>query len=288
MFAAYLPFDFDFDFDPDLFHYPKETTAVTCPRHDFHIHTKYLGCANETMEVSEIIKVCEQLGVTTLAITDHLNTLDKLPLHAPIKTDIQDLDTEIEVYFGVELNFLGYDQGFAFSREIVEEYGFQLAIGGIHAAYLDEYDLKKIVDIQHKHHLKTCADPLVDALVHPYWFGKGEFDRKGWPWFDSMAAVPEAYARELAQASKDTGTAIEINACANLKNRAYGEAYQKGYFDYLSILADEGATFCVGSDAHDIGRLEAITAAWDMVERLGLTEDRIWRPEGEPAAGGKP
>ena len=36
-------------------------------RFDLHIHTKYLGCANETMEVEAIVRECEHLGVECIA-----------------------------------------------------------------------------------------------------------------------------------------------------------------------------------------------------------------------------
>lgn len=258
------------------------------PRCDFHIHTKYLGCANGTMELPAIVQECERLGVTQLGITDHLNSLDKLELHLPIRRDIDALDARAEVYFGVELNFTAVDGGFPFSPEIKEEYGFQFAVGGIHSAYLESYDLKKLVDIQHRHHLRTCQDPLVDVLVHPYWFSKGEFDRNGWPWFDSLASVPERYARELGQAAKETGTAIEINAHANLENPMFSNRYVNEYIAFLSIIAEEGACFALGSDAHAINRLEGIRSAWRVAEEIGLTADRIWRPNGPPRAGGAP
>lgn len=258
------------------------------PRFDFHIHTKYLGCANATMEVAAILQECQRLGVTRLGIADHLNTLDKLPLHVPIRKDIEALSPDIDVYFGVELNFTAADGEFAFSPEIKEEYGFQFAIGGIHGTYADTHDLNKIVDIQHRHHLKTCRDPLVDVLVHPYWFGKGEFDRKGWPWFDSMQCVPESYARELGQVASETGTAIEINACANLENPSYSDRYVKEYVAFLSVIAEEGACFSFGSDAHDIGRLKGVAAAWRVAADLGLTADRIWCPKCAPMVSGKP
>jgi histidinol phosphatase-like PHP family hydrolase len=256
------------------------------PRCDFHIHTKYLGCANGTMEIPAIAREAERLGVKVLGITDHLNSLDKLELHGPIRKDIEELDTSISVYFGVELNFLGADGDFAYSAEVKEQYGFQFAIGGIHGTYLEEYDLKKIVEVQHRHHLKTCRDPLVDVLVHPYWFGKGEFDKKGWPWFDSLQAVPESYARELGQTAKETGTAIEINACANLENPAYSDRYVQEYIAFLAVVAEEGACFSLGSDAHDIGRLKNIQTAWQVAQQLRLTADRIWMPQGRPMKGG--
>lgn len=248
------------------------------PRCDFHIHTKYLGCANATMEITAIVKECERLGVRSLGITDHLNAFEKLELHVPIKKDIDALNTDVAVFFGVELNFLSADGGFAFSEAIKEQYGFQFAIAGIHSTYLDTYDLKKIVDVQHRHHLKTCRDPLVDVLVHPYWFSKNEFDRKGWPWFDSLKTVPESYARELGQTAKATGTAIEINAYSNLVSSSHSDLYVKEYIEFLSIVAEEGACFALGSDAHDIGQLKDIQAAWQVAKQLSLTADRIWVP----------
>ena len=213
---------------------------MTVPHLDFHIHTKYLKCANETMEVAAIVRECERLGVTALGITDHLNTLDKLPLHRPIREDIEALETTLPVYFGVELNYTGRDAGFAYSEAVRDELGFQFAIGGIHSTYLERHDVQEIVEIQHRHHLKTCADPLVSVLVHPYWFGRGEFDKKGWPWFDRMSVVPAAFARELGQAARDSGTAIEINGCANLDNKNYDARYVAEYREFLATVAAEG------------------------------------------------
>ncbi len=253
--------------------------------YDFHIHTKYLKCANMTMEISDILRECDRLGVTRLGITDHLNTLENLNLHQLIRTDLESCDTNLAVFFGVELNFLAPDGNFAFSEEVKDEYGFQFATGGIHATYCDVYDLQKIVDTQHRHHLRVCHDPLVDVLVHPYWFGKGEFDNKNWPWFDSMQAVPESYACELGQTAKETGTAVEINACANLTNPAYSDRYVEEYLEFLSAVAEEGALFSLGSDAHDIGRLADIQAAWKVAEKVGLTPDRIWHPQVKPIVG---
>ena len=260
---------------------------MSATRCDYHIHTKYLRCANETMEVAAIVEECRRLGVTSLAITDHLNTVDKLPLHFDIKRDIAALSTDLAVYFGVELNFLGPDGEFAFNAAIKEEAGFQFAIGGIHRIYTEVYDWDKIIEIQHRHHLKTCVNPLVDVLVHPYWFPKGEFERKNFPWFDSMKEIPEKYTRELGQVARETGTAIEINATANLDSPNHSEQYFKEYVDYLSILAEEGASFVTGSDAHDISRLKAVTIAWDVAEQLKIPPERIWTPKGKPMKAGR-
>jgi len=252
------------------------------PRFDFHTHTAYLKCANGTMTISAILAECARVGVTRLGITDHLNTLDKLPLHECIRRDLEGTQCPMDVYFGVELNYLSRDGFFAFNAETKEKAGFQFAIGGIHATYIEQYDLRQIVDIQHRHHLKTCQDPLVDVLVHPYWFARSEFSKRGWPWFDSIKAVPESYARELGQVARETGTAIEINVEANLCNGANPPRYAEEYGDYLAAVAAEGCLFSVGSDAHDIRHLAHIEAAWNMVARLGLAPERIWAPSDKP------
>jgi histidinol phosphatase-like PHP family hydrolase len=102
-----------------------------------------------------------------------------------------------------------------------------------------------------------------------------------------MAVVPQRYARELGQASRETGTAIEINGKANLRNPVFSERYVREYQEFLSILAQEGALLSCGSDAHDIGHLAAIGATWQMVEDLDLPPERIWRPRRPPIRGGQ-
>lgn len=255
------------------------------PRCDFHIHTKYLKCANETMDVPAIVKECERLGVTRIGFTDHLNSLEFLERHRSIREDIEKLETDAAVYFGVEVNYLGLDGEFPFSEEIKEEYGFQFVIGGIHSTYLETYDQKKLVDIQHRHHLKTCRDPLVDVLVHPYWFGKKQFDTNNWPWFDSMKPVPESYARELGQTARETGTAIEINSTAILVNPNLPASFIEEYMTFLSVITEQGADFSLGSDAHDIGKLKEIEKAWAVAEQLNLPHKRIWTPSVTPMKG---
>ena len=255
---------------------------MNCPKFDFHIHTAYLGCANETMQVDAIAEQCIALGVTAIGITDHLNSLEKLPPHLNIRHDIESLQPGIEVYFGVELNFLECDGGFAFSEAIKKETGFQFVIGGIHSTYLEQYDVKKAVDIQHRHHLKACRDPLVDVLVHPYWFPRREIEKEGLSINETIKAVPESYARELGQVARETGTAIEINAMANLNTFRYDEEYIQRYIDYLRIVAEEGPQFSTASDAHDIKHLASVAGTWKVVEELELAENQIWHPPGEP------
>jgi len=42
---------------------------MSVPRCDFHVHTKYLRCANETMEIQAILDELERLGATAMGMT---------------------------------------------------------------------------------------------------------------------------------------------------------------------------------------------------------------------------
>lgn len=252
---------------------------------DLHIHTHYLGCANETMTVPAIVERLRRHGVRKFAITDHLNTRERLADHQPIKADLEALpeaESSMEAYFGVELNFLSCDGEFAYDEGIRDEMGFQFAIGGIHSTYIDEYDLMKLVDIQHRHHLRTCHDPLVDVVVHPWWFSKGEFDSKGFPWFDDLSVVPEDLTREFGRVAAETGTAIEINAAAIFICPHYSDRFKEQYVDYLALLREQGPKFTIGSDAHDAAHFDGLPATVDAARRAGITDDMIWTPDCEP------
>ena len=254
------------------------------PKFDFHIHTSISACANDDMMLKAIVSGCEKVGLEKIGMTDHLNSAEQIEKNAALIAEIEASRTDIEIYFGAEVGFSHNMRDHPLSQEQKEEHGFQYAIGTHHSTYLKEYDLAKLIDAQHRHHLATCANPAMDVLGHPYRFLRPEFHQKNWPWFDSVSVVPEKLTRELGQTAKETGTAIEINSTSNLVNKFNPNSYFEGYVHYVSILADEGVTFALGSDAHELHEFRTIKLVWEVVDRLGITDDRIWRPDCEPAS----
>ena len=264
--------------------------------YDYHIHTQHLKCADETMRVEAIVRRAEALGLTSIGITDHLNRPEQLAQHRKIREELETLRPNIEVYFGVELNFYNTTGKFPYSAEARDVLGFEFAIGGVHGTYVKEDDgsarpaqvRATIVALQHAHHLLTCNDPLVDVLVHPWWFARGEFEKKGLEWFDGMGDIPEGLHRELARTARETGTAIELNAAAIFLNPHYSDRFKEDYGRYVGLLAEEGVTFAIASDAHTISRLGATRVVEDLLEELGIAEEQVWRPASAPTVvGGK-
>jgi len=244
---------------------------------DFHIHTDYIGCADDTMRINDIVRVCEELGMEQIAITDHLNTLDQVDTHRKIKDDLLKLNTTLTVYFGAELNFNRQNGEFAATPEIQREVGFQFFIGGIHSAYGTDRSPDTILRTQHEHHLRTCHDPLVSVLVHPYWFGASEYSKM--PWLTDLSLLPAEWVHELGETAATTDTAIEINAAAILCNKQYPESFQRAYFDFLNTLKTHGVRFSLATDAHNIGQLEWIRAVEKAVNELEIPEEQVWYPD---------
>jgi histidinol phosphatase-like PHP family hydrolase len=253
------------------------------PKTDFHIHTELSACAARDMTLAAVIEGVEAAGVAAIGIADHLNAREHAERNALVRKEIEQLDTPVEVYLGAEVGF-AYKLGrHPLTGEDKARLGYQFAVGSHHSTYLKEYDLDRIVRRQHEYHLATCADPVIDVLGHPWRFLYESFQRAGWPWIDTMKCVPESMTRELARAAIESGTAIEINTTSNLCMKFQPESYFEEYVDYVAILAEEGVTFSLGSDAHELHEFETIHLAWEVVDRLQIGDERIWRPIGPPA-----
>jgi histidinol phosphatase-like PHP family hydrolase len=256
--------------------------------YDFHIHTTYLKCANETMTVPALMARSEELGIKTLAITDHLNAPEYLDQHFRIKEDLAALDSPLEIFFGVEVNVRDKDTGeVTISPQEVDEAGFTVVIGGVHGSYHDTPDIRSIVDLQHRLMLQVIANPLIDVLVHPWWFNGNELAPDGsMGWFTDMSQIPEDYTRELAEAAVAHNTAIEANGAAIWTNDGYTDEFKEQYTDYMVALSAAGAKISLGSDAHNIGHLDGVHQVADLLASRGIVGDKLWRPDPALAFSG--
>lgn len=249
--------------------------------YDFHIHTTYLKCANETMTIPAILSRCEGLGLKTIAITDHLNAPEFLPRHELIKQDLIATPSSLEIFFGVEVTIKDKDTGaVTIDEEQLTQGGFEVVIGGPHSSYMDKPDKEAIIDLQHRLMMGVIENPLVDVLVHPWWMGAGEF-REGGPmqWLTDMGQIPDWHAKEIGKAAVANNTAVEANWSAFFTEGQYGPAFKESYPHYLAEIAAQGAKISIATDAHDINKLDGIHPLMEILEGVGIGEDKLWRPE---------
>ena len=245
-------------------------------RLDYHIHTEHLGCADKTMKIEKIADYCQELGVEEIAITDHLNKREEVDLHRKVKNEILQLDHELKIYFGAELNFIEEFGDFAADKDIKEEIGFQFFIGGIHSAYGTDREPMEILKTQHLHHLETCKNELVKVLVHPYWFSAGTLEKM--PWLTDLKKLPEKWVEELAQTAIKTDTVIEINYHAIFSNDNYKDSFKRSYKDFICQLKKYGVKFAMATDAHNIEHLKEVKLIEELFDELNIPEAQIWSP----------
>lgn len=248
---------------------------------DCHIHTFYQRCGNETLSVPNIIRRAEALGLRKIAITDHLRyNKDKLEAFHYIKSDIDAVETDIEVFFGVELDYMECDGDFFYSREIHEDIGFEVVIGGIHQDYTDSQDISEVTEIQHRHFMKTLNNPLLDVLVHPFWFNKGAVEKRAPEFWEKLiVSVPDEMITEMAEASAENRCAIEVNSHAVFWHSGYTDKFKHGYVEFLNRLKEKGALFATGSDAHDINYIGHSYYAEGILHGLNVPKSQIWWPQ---------
>ncbi|HCU38065.1 MAG TPA: hypothetical protein DGT21_22320 [Armatimonadetes bacterium] len=249
--------------------------------YDFHIHTTHLKCANETMTVPALVERCESLGLEAIAITDHLDAPQFMPKHDLIEADLAQIDSPLRIYFGVEVNVIDADTGaVSIDEEQLAYGGFDPVIGGPHSSYHTTRDRESIIDLQHRLMLAVLANPLVEVLVHPWWFGGGEFAPGGpMEWFTSMEQIPDWHTRELADAALKHKKAIEANYSAIFGAPQYSESFRESYAAYLAEIARRGVRISVGSDAHDINSLDGVHPMMEVLEGVGITREQLWTPE---------
>ncbi len=251
---------------------------------DYHIHTYYQRCGNETLTVPNIIRKLDECGLTSIAITDHLNHLGQLETFRFIKADIAALDTPLEVFFGVELNYQACDGEFAYDAAIHEEYGFEVVIGGIHSTYTDSQDMREVLDIQHRHFMRTLENPLLDVLVHPFWFGRNEVNQRAPEWWEELIeTIPDDYVNAWARASAQNRCAIELNVAAIFYYDAMSARFRDNYVALVDRLQRAGALFSVGSDAHDLSQLGRTDYAEGLLDGLRIPASQVWRPRARTA-----
>lgn len=224
---------------------------------DCHTHTKYSGHGAGSVE--EVVSAASRLGMSTVALTEHLTLPDGLdPEYGASMSEHEALlyrdeveaacrdHPEIEVIYGTEADWLGGET--AFLREHLD--GFEYILGSVH--FLDGWGFddpgqidgwqERSVDAVWESYFDTwiaaCASDLpFSCMSHPDLVKKFGF----YPSFD----VRELYEM-AARAAADHGRMIEVNTAGLSKPVA--ELYPADRF--LKAFCEAGVDCTIGSDAH--------------------------------------
>lgn len=238
---------------------------------DYHTHSVYSGDAKGT--IIENVEAAKKKGLRELAITDHgpkhIGYGVKKKNIKKIRKEIDELNrvnTDIEVKFGLEANIIGTDGKIDVDEEIRKELDILLA--GFHFGSIPDkliegtkvqiYNVLSplLPSVERKSraiNTKSVVEALnkydIDILTHPG--AKASIDTK-----------------EVARAATQNDTALEINS-------SHGHLT----VEYIKVAMKEGAKFVINSDAHtpeDIGNVEK---GINRAIQAGLSVERIINAE---------
>ncbi|MBU6418522.1 MAG: histidinol-phosphatase [Proteobacteria bacterium] len=259
---------------------------------DSHSHTFYSKHAVGT--VDELVRASIAAGVKILTVTDHApfpvdseNRLLEEELEhyfADIELARQEYKGQIRILRGLEFDYMpGVD---AYNRDLLARYELDFAIGSIHYVELEGEPMAKVWELPrlsasafldryfaNLHALLECG--LFDAVGHADTLLRGVAEdallRRMEPLLPLFARNGVAYelnASGIRKSSLVPGSTREIHGVWNYPSRIL-----------LSQLIAHGATFTIGSDAHDpLDAGSGISALVDELQPLGL--ERISYFEG--------
>lgn len=256
---------------------------------DYHIHTHYVGCANETMTIPAILARCRELGRTSIAITDHRDSDERREQNKLIRDELEQTDPgDLEVFFGCEVNIQSLDCELVIDEKQKREEGFELVVGGVHSTWFGdgEATVMQIIERQNDLMCKAAANPVIDVLVHPWWFPRSQFESQLGARFASMSMVPDELTCRLAEICIENDTAVELNTSAVFTYELTSDEFKKSYEAYMARFVELGCDIALATDAHGIGKLESVMIGERVIEEIGIPESQVWRPKGPATVTG--
>lgn len=281
---------------------------------DWHIHSRN-SCDEARLTVSDLVREAEEKGIRDFGLTDHVHTPYNLPDLARSRAEFLAATPSPRFHFGVEVSCVsqweigeiaggrhenpvygvrsggqaGCALAIGITAEDLVEYRIEYVVAGTHWPLYVPMERQAIIRDYHRQNMFLATHPLVDIVAHPWWWMGYWMDKDGnypaEPWFDDFRVIPRSMHNEFAAAAVESGTAVEINAGANLLNPNYPESFAPRYLEYLAELQSQGVRLSIGSDCHDAHYTADFEKIGRMLESAGIAED-IWCLAPRTSGGG--
>lgn len=250
-------------------------------KYDFHVHTELCGHApGQTIE--KILKSADRLGLETIAITEHISSIEDMQNIDIIYSETQRHHSRCRVIIGAEVDV---DRGHFDGRLVLDKrLGLDYIIGSIHylpgTDILPHCDLTRPISAEETFIrwrptlLGLVSSSIIDTLGHPGIMIANALDDK---YFSRQ--VLEVF-NEAAIISAKNGIAWELN---NLSGAKLPEAHRQQYYQVIQLAVDAGVRLIYGSDAHspeNIGNLNFVSEILSkLVGAKGIENHLIPNPQ---------
>lgn len=263
---------------------------------DYHCHTGHFLCAEKEMISRNILPIIRAQGTKVLGLTEHIypyepsksNNWDFIKVFKDIRHDF--LSEDISIIVGAEICIEGRSGRLSVQDEaILDIVKPDYVLGGSFHVWLDWVDSEfygdwdKFLVMQHESMINACANPLCDAIAHPWTMPLEAYKQFALPPLDDYSKIPIRMVEELGQVAYENRCGIEINS--NLLNPKRFEntlglwdQILKSFKEFILCLLEKGAKIYFGSDSH---KLEDLSGPKMLYDQLGidLKESNIWKPE---------
>ncbi|MHB0876275.1 MAG: PHP domain-containing protein [Anaerolineae bacterium] len=248
---------------------------INAPNCDLHTHTAY---SDGRGSVEENVRAAEAAGLAAIAISDHLfgRGDEDHSVRQQLRRRAVDLQqaaawAETRVIAAVEGTVLSPRGDVSYDQDDLAGIDLALVDTGYRTAGL-AFDppagrtrqLGAMLGL----YGRLASHPLVDVLAHPFTFGRFGLDI-------TLADLPTGDLRDLGSALAGSGVAFELNNGVwwwwpQLQPQQTAEAYAR----IVAAVADGGARFTVGSDAHCNTGVGNVGWALRVAQLAGIADDR--------------
>ncbi len=234
--------------------------------YDLHIHTAYCGHA-APMTVEVICARAEALGLSTIAITDHIFTPADHAKIVQIREDVARHGPKIKVFVGAEVDV---DYSYTDGRFVTDDFiGLDYVIAGFHYVptvgnYPHGPQENSLGDETFMEYWRTSllgivSNPNVDTLAHPGRLLASAVDLD--VFFDDAMNVFE----EAAAISAQNNIAWEMN---ELTGYRIAGCWQEQWWRIYRVALDVGVKLVYGSDAHTPDAIGAHSFVEGLLQKL--------------------
>jgi histidinol phosphatase-like PHP family hydrolase len=243
--------------------------------YDLHIHTEYCGHA-PGMTVEAIVRRAEALGLSAIAITDHIFSHDDHAVIQKIRQEVDAYEPALKVYVGAEVDV---DYEYTDGRFVTDTFeGLDYVIAGFHYVptvghypwtrqdrRLDEETFLKVWESSL---LGIVSTPGVHTLAHPGRMLAACMD------LDVHFEHGLCVLQKAAELSAKNAIAWELNELTGHRLDAY---WQEQWYRIYEIALDAGAKIVFGSDSHTPDSMGKSVFAEKVLEKL--PKNCLARPE---------
>lgn len=235
-----------------MFFHEKTYDIDELARYNLHIHTRFSRCAKPEMLAVDIVKKADECGLEMIALTDH-NYIFKKNAVAQQRFDIirelEGLEHNVKVLIGAELSAYGIGK---FADDVACDNSLDYRLYTTNHYHQDYWEHPDVISPRaYAEHMLAIMDCVIesgraDCFAHPFMAGYIHA-------FEDPHEVTRAFTDneigDIMEKAHRNEIAWELNMPA-----VYGDP--EFYHRYFQIGKEVGVVFNIGTDGHQLDRID--------------------------------